>query len=475
MNDDFLHRLREAPPPAFAAQLKARLDALPGNSARAHRPVTLRGVMLGFLLGSAAFAVTAISIRGSVPSAIANWFAPERAPPSTSNSPAAPAAPRQVFPGETVMPQEESPAFSTAPAPAGRAPVQLTSQPVERANAGGAPAPSSQSLPVNAGPDGSRRDFAKVAVSQATHPLAKIIAEDLSRAPRPGSVKIENHGNGGALRTFCGGPDFWFPDVAITSRRMQPAELQACWRNGVRVVHEVNVGRQTVVLVQNLARPELKLTRREIFLALGRRTPIPSDPARVAPNSAMIWPQIVSIGVGSPIQVLGPERESGLGQALIDLLLEPGCRTYSSLAELRERDVGGYESICRSLRIDGVYVEHAEDIPTIAQNVHGTPGAIGVIDYNFFDSHREMLVASLIDGVAPTAESIAAGTYPASRTLYFYLKEPNLRSIPGLMPFVNAFRDAAAPRGRFVGLGITPASEAERRMRTLTLQDLQPQ
>jgi phosphate transport system substrate-binding protein len=263
--------------------------------------------------------------------------------------------------------------------------------------------------------------------------------------------------------------------VAITSRRMQPAELEACWRNGVRVVHEINGGRQTVVLVQNLAGPELKFSRREIFLALGRRTPLPSEPSRVASNSATIWPQIAPISAGNPIQVLGPERESALGQALIDLLLEPGCRTYPPLAELRERDAGGYESICRSLRIDGVYVEHGEDLSAIAQNVRGMPGAIGVLHYNYFDSHRETLAASPIDGVAPSAESIAAGTYPASRTLYFYLKDPNLRSIPGLLQFVHAFREAAAPRGRFVGMGITPASEADRRMRTLTLQDLQPQ
>jgi phosphate transport system substrate-binding protein len=471
MNDDFLHRLREPPPPAFAARLKARLDAIPGAAVPARRPITLRAMLLGVLIGGAAFAVTAISIRG-VPTAITSWFAPERAPPSTSSVPAAPAAPVEVFAGELAEPQENSPALATPREPAARTPV-LASQPVKRADAGRAPAPSSPSLPVNAGPDGSRREFPKIAVSQATLPLAKLIAEELSVTPQTHSVKIENHGNGGALRAFCGGPDFFFPDVAITSRRIRPEELQACWRNGVRVVHEINVGRQTVVLVQNLAGTELKLTRREIFLALGRRTPVPADPARVSPNSATIWPQIRPIGIGTPIQVLGPERESALSQALIDLLLEPGCRTYPSLAELRERDVGGYESICRSLRIDGVYVEHGDDLNGIAQNVRGAPGSIGVLHYDYFDSHREGLAAIQIDGVAPEDETIARGTYPASRVLYLYLKDPNLRSIPGLMQFVNAFREAATPRGLFVFLGITPAPEADRRMRTLTLQDLQ--
>jgi phosphate transport system substrate-binding protein len=474
MNDDFLHRLRETPPPAFATRLKARLNVLSAKAAPARRPVTLRAVLLGVLIGGAAFAVTAISIRG-VPPLVTDWFAPERAPPSTSNIPPASAAPRQVFPGELVVPQENPIAPPTALRRADRAPVQLTSQPVERAaGTGSVSAPVVSSLPVNAGPDGSRREFVKVAVAKATHPFARLIADELALQPQSLSVKIEIQGSGGALRTFCLGPDFWFPDMAITSRRMQPEELQACWRNGVRVVHEINVGRQTVVLVQNLAGHEMKFTRREIFLALGKHTPRSDDPAaRVAPNSATIWPQITRTGIGNPIQVVGPERESALALGLIDLLFEPGCRSFPSLAGLRERDAGGYESICRSLRTDGVYVEHAEDLDAIAQNVRATPGAIGVLHYNYFDSHREALIASQIEGIAPSAESIAAGTYPASRVLYLYVKDPNLRSIPGLMQFLNAFREAATARGRFFSLGLTPAPEADRRMRTLTLQDLQ--
>ena len=122
MNDDFLHRLRETPPPDFAARLKARLDEMPIEGAPVRRSITLRALLLGFMIGGAAFAVTAISIRG-VPHAIERWFAPEPRPPSTTSTSPAPYAPRDLIPGERVVPEESAPHVSTTPEPATRAPI----------------------------------------------------------------------------------------------------------------------------------------------------------------------------------------------------------------------------------------------------------------------------------------------------------------------------------------------------------------
>ena len=109
-----------------------------------------------------------------------------------------------------------------------------------------------------------------------------------------------------------------------------------------------------------------------------------------------------------------------------------------------------------------------------AQRVRGSPGSIGVFHYPFFDLNRDSLAPTLIDGVAPTAESIASGAYPGSGMLYLYVKGSSLRSIPGVSQFMTAFQQAPAPRGLFVNLGIVAPNEADRRSRILTLQDLQP-
>src|SRR5215472_12902604 len=54
MNDDFLHRLREAPRPEFLAALKSRLDRQPRAS---RRPGFVVGVLVGLLAAGAAFAL----------------------------------------------------------------------------------------------------------------------------------------------------------------------------------------------------------------------------------------------------------------------------------------------------------------------------------------------------------------------------------------------------------------------------------
>jgi phosphate transport system substrate-binding protein len=472
MNDDFLHRLREAPPPAFAARLKARLDALPGSAMPVRRTVTLRGVMLGLLLGGSAFAVTAISIRSGVPAAVERWFTPERAPPSSSSTPTPSSAPRQVFPGEMVVPREDSMRSPpTGPLPAGRAPVQLASQPTDDATSARAPASASQQVDATTAA-GIRRITMTIAVTPTTRAFAKSIADVL---PVSLGIKFTDHNSDDALTEFCRGPNPWNAVAAITLRRIEPQELQTCLRNDVTDVNELNVGRQSLVLVRNLSGPEMKLTRREIYLALARHTPLTENPDVTVTNRATIWQQIGPIAVGYPIQVYGPRRDSPLGVAITELLLEPGCNTYPSLAALWEKNWLTYHSICLSLRTDGIYADYEGDQEAIAQNVRRTPGAIGVLPYHYFDSHRDILAAIPIEGVTPSAESIARNTYPATRELYLYVKGEHLRDMPALTHFVNAFRAAAGPRGPFVNQGLTPARKADRVLRLLAApKDLQP-
>ena len=67
MNDDFLHRLRKTPPPEFLDGLKERLDRqspLAGER-RPRRFPFARGLFIGLLLGSAAFAITSLSVNRS--------------------------------------------------------------------------------------------------------------------------------------------------------------------------------------------------------------------------------------------------------------------------------------------------------------------------------------------------------------------------------------------------------------------------
>ena len=64
MNDEFLHRLRKAPRPEFAARLRAQLERQSKPALRRGAPSRLRTLITLLLLGGTAFAVTAVVIRG---------------------------------------------------------------------------------------------------------------------------------------------------------------------------------------------------------------------------------------------------------------------------------------------------------------------------------------------------------------------------------------------------------------------------
>ena len=74
MHDDFLHRLRKAPPPEFLDGLKERLDRQsPLARDQPRRFPFARGLFIGLLLGGAAFAITSLSVNRS-PASLADFL-----------------------------------------------------------------------------------------------------------------------------------------------------------------------------------------------------------------------------------------------------------------------------------------------------------------------------------------------------------------------------------------------------------------
>ena len=103
----------------------------------------------------------------------------------------------------------------------------------------------------------------------------------------------------------------------------------------------------------------------------------------------------------------------------------------------------------RSVDIDGDYTE---TLARIAADSNG----IGVFGLSFFENNTDKLQVATINGVVPTVESIAAGDYPVSRPLYFYIKAAHLGVIPGLKEYAEFFvlDDIAGPDGPLAEYGL---------------------
>jgi phosphate transport system substrate-binding protein len=62
-----------------------------------------------------------------------------------------------------------------------------------------------------------------------------------------------------------------------------------------------------------------------------------------------------------------------------------------------------------------------------------------VFGLSFYENNTNLLQVATMKGVVPTTESIAAGEYPVSRPLYFYIKAAHIGVIPGLKDFAEFF------------------------------------
>ena len=113
---------------------------------------------------------------------------------------------------------------------------------------------------------------------------------------------------------------------------------------------------------------------------------------------------------------------------------------------------------CSSMREDGRYIESGENDNLILQKLTASPDSVGIFGFSFLDQNTDKIQGTLIDGVEPSFENIADGVYPVSRSLYFYVKNEHLGTIPGLQEFVYFFTSDAiiGEDGKAVEKGLIP-------------------
>jgi phosphate transport system substrate-binding protein len=113
--------------------------------------------------------------------------------------------------------------------------------------------------------------------------------------------------------------------------------------------------------------------------------------------------------------------------------MQPGCAALPQLARIDRGD-----DFCSSIREDGVYVEHAT-IEATVRRLETDPALFGVLSGGDFIFHQAKLAAAAFEGVSPTFETIASGTYPASRTLYVYTSRGAGSGKPGRTELVESY------------------------------------
>ena len=280
------------------------------------------------------------------------------------------------------------------------------------------------------------RDTITVVGSSTVYPFTTVVAEQFGRQGKFKTPKVESTGTGGGIKLFCNGVGPQYPDVANASRRMKPAEFLTCSQNGVKEIIEVKIGFDGLTISESKKGKLEGLTRKDVYLALAKQIPNPSNPTELIANPNKTWKDVNSSLPAVKIEVLGPPPTSGTRDSFAELFMEAGCQQYSWIKSLKDIDEKRYKRICQTIREDGAYVEAGENDNLIAQKLSTNPDALGIFGFSFLEENMDKLKGLKIDGIDPTFETIASTKYPTSRPLFIYVKKSHVGVIPGLKEFV---------------------------------------
>ena len=306
------------------------------------------------------------------------------------------------------------------------------------------------------------RDQIRIVGSSTVYPFSTAVAETFGKTTKFKTPVVESTGSGGGLKLFCAGIGTEHPDMTNASRRIKKSEVDLCAKNGVTGVTEIKVGYDGIVMANAKTAERLKVTRKQIFLALAKD--VPAEEGKLIPNPNKTWKDVDPSLPNIKIEVLGPPPTSGTRDAFVELALEGGCKKIGWIKAMKKTDKKRYKAICHSVREDGAYVEAGENDVLIVRKLEANPSAFGVFGYSFLDQNGDKVQGSLIDGQDPTFENIADGKYPVSRSLYFYVKQAHVNKIPGIAEFIAEFtsENAFGDEGYLTDKGLIPMPEKER-------------
>lgn len=301
--------------------------------------------------------------------------------------------------------------------------------------------------------------------SSTVFPFVTRVAENFARNnPGNASPRVEALGTGGGIQAFCQGVGPTTPDIANASRPMKASEFEMCRKNGVTEIIELKIGYDGIVVATARSGSSFDFKLEDLYKGLAKT--VPGQDGQFVENPLTRWNQVNPALPNQRIQVYGPPTTSGTRDAFLELGMAPGGKLIPAVKAIT--DSNRFEALTHTLREDGVWVDAGENDNAIVQTLTRTPGSLGVFGFSFLEQNLDTVKAETIDGVAPSADSIADGSYPLARSLYVYVKKAHIGVIPGLELFVSELMsDAAAGRGGYMqdrGLVPLPADElAEQR------------
>lgn len=307
----------------------------------------------------------------------------------------------------------------------------------------------------------AERDYITIVGSSTVYPFATVVAENLSKQGKFKAPKVESTGTGGGMKLFCAGNGIATPDITNASRKIKSSELDSCVASGVFGIVEVPIGFDGLTLANAKSAPKVDLTLEDVYYALAKE--IPNKKGEMIANPNKTWKDVNPKLPANKIEVLGPPPTSGTRDSFNELAVEGGCGKDPFMKEVKKADSKKFETLCRTIREDGAYIEAGENDNLIVQKLQANPNAIGVFGYSFLEENTDKVKAVSIAGVEPTPETVLDKSYPLSRPMFFYVKKSHVGKVPGIQEYIAEFtsKRAFGEEGYLTEKGLIPLAPAD--------------
>lgn len=300
------------------------------------------------------------------------------------------------------------------------------------------------------------RDIIQIAGSSTVLPFSSIVAEEFGQAfPDFKTPIVGSGGTGGGLRQFCAGVGESTIDIANASRRIRAGEVEACNAAGVNKILEVQIGYDGIVFASSAQRGDFALEPVHVFKAIAAQVAVDG---KLVDNPYKKWNEIDPSLPDQPIALAIPASNHGTREVFQERVIADGAKE-AGLPELSKEE---FEKVTTSFRQD-VVVEIAGDYTETLARLQANQDTVGVFGLSFYDQNRDTLKVATVSGVTPSLETVAAGEYPVSRPLYFYVKGEHLDVVPGIAEFVEFYLSdqMAGLGGTLEAAGLIPAPAEE--------------
>lgn len=294
--------------------------------------------------------------------------------------------------------------------------------------------------------------------SSTVYPFSSAVAAAFVDAKKGPAPVVEETGTVAGFEKFCGSGGNDSPDVADASRRMTKIEFRKCQAKKVGDLMEIAVGLDGIAIAESKTGPKLELSEKDLYLALAA---FPMG----KPNTAKTWKEVNPKLPAIPILVMGPPPSSGTREVFEQKILQPGCLAAMPTAKdlVTASDPALLDRTCRQIRGDGPFVQGGENDDNIVGALEKNPNAVGVFGYSFLEKNAARLQGLPIAGFSPDVATIQSGKYPATRTLYLYVKLDNLKNKPALKEYLKLYASMWNPDGPLVKRGLIAMSDSARK------------